>query len=85
MARRIFFSFDYDRDIIRVSQIRNHWIAKPSIEEAGYIDNASWEKLKKVRDENIKRWINEQLKGVSVTVVLIGNQTVIDPKNWTSG
>lgn len=30
---------------------------------------------KKGSDENIKRWINEQLKGASVTVVLIGYKT----------
>ncbi len=75
MARRTFFSFHYDRDIWRVSQIRNSWVCKPSIEEAGFIDKASWEAIKKQGDEAIERWINNQLNGTSVTTVLIGAET----------
>ena len=75
MARRVFFSFHYDRDIWRVSQIRNSWVTKPNIEEAGFIDKASWEAIQREGDEAIERWINKQLDGTSVTVVLIGAET----------
>ncbi len=75
MARRVFFSFHYERDIWRASQIRNSWVTKPSREAAGFWDAASWEEVKKKGDEAIKSWIRDQLKGTSVTVVLIGTET----------
>lgn len=28
MARRVFFSFHYERDIWRANQVRNRWITK---------------------------------------------------------
>ena len=80
MARRVFFSFHYERDIWRVNQVRNSWVTKPNIEEAGYIDKADFEKLKKRGNLAIKRWINNQLIGTSVTVVLIGAETYI--RRW---
>jgi len=75
MARRVFFSFHYERDIWRASQIRNSWVTKPDREDAGFWDAASWEEVKKKGEEAIKRWINNQLEGTSVTVVLIGTET----------
>jgi len=75
MARRVFFSFHYERDILRVGQIRNSGITKSGVESAGFIDAASWESVKRQGDEAIKRWISSQLDGTSVTVVLIGAET----------
>jgi len=75
MARRVFFSFHYERDIWRASQIRNSWVTKPDRESAGFWDAADWEEVKKKGEEAIRRWINNQLEGTSVTVVLIGAET----------
>jgi len=75
MARRVFFSFHYEKDIWRASQVRNSWVTKPDREAAGFWDASSWEEVKKKGDEAIKRWIRDQLKGTSVTVVLIGTET----------
>ncbi|MDW5562727.1 MAG: TIR domain-containing protein [Methanomassiliicoccus sp.] len=75
MARKAFFSFHFERDIWRVCQIRNSWVTKPTIDEAGYMDAASWEAVKKSGDDAIRRWINNQLDGTSVTVVLFGKET----------
>ncbi len=75
MVRRVFFSFHFTRDNWRVNQVRNHWLMKPNTESAGYIDKAKFEKLKLGGGVAIKNWIDEQLKGTSVTVVLIGAQT----------
>jgi hypothetical protein len=75
MARRVFFSFHYERDGQRASVVRNSWVTKPNSEEAGFIDSAKWEEVKGKGDEAIKRWIERQLDGTSVTVVLIGAQT----------
>lgn len=79
MARRVFFSFHYQRDIFRVSQVRQSRMTKGTYEQSGFIDHADWEALERQGDEAIKRWINGQLRGASVTVVLIGAETFDRP------
>jgi hypothetical protein len=74
MARRAFFSFHYERDAWRAGQVRNSWVTKDR-EGAGFWDAASWEEIKKKGKAAVEKWIDEQLKGTSVTVVLIGAQT----------
>src|SRR6266850_269697 len=74
MARRVFFSFHYERDCWRASQIRNSWVTQDR-ESAGFWDAASWEEVKRRGDSEIERWIDKQLTGTSVTVVLIGSET----------
>jgi len=72
MARRAFFSFHFERDAWRAGQVRNSNVTQPV---NGYIDGAQWEEVKKKGDKAIKNWIDSQLKGTSVTVVLIGKET----------
>lgn len=74
MARKIFFSFHYDRDAWRVSQVRNSNVIG-NFEKTPFYDKAKWEEIKREGDQAIKSWINYQLKGTSVTVVLIGKET----------
>lgn len=75
MVRRVFFSFHYERDAWRAGQIRNSWVTKEYREDAGFIDSAEWEKVKRQGDPAVKRWIDKQVEGTSVTVVLIGAET----------
>ena len=75
MARRVFFSFDYDRDFWRASQVRNCWMTKPERETAGFIDAASWEEGKWKGKKVVQKWIDRELEGTYVTVVLIGYKT----------
>ena len=75
MARRAFFSFHYERDVWRAGQIRNSWITKPDRETAGFWDAVDWEEVKKKGEDEIHKWIDNQLKNTSVTVVLIGAET----------
>lgn len=75
MARRVFFSFHFERDIFRVNQIRNHWRMKPGRDDAGYWDASLWEEAKKQGEAAIKRMIDRALDNTSVTVVLIGAET----------
>lgn len=72
MARKVFFSFHYDRDVRRVVQVRNSWIVRLKGEAQPFYDKAEWEA---VRQRGIEKWIEEQLAGTSVTVVLIGSET----------
>ena len=73
MARRAFFSFKY-KDVSRAMVVRNSWVTQGK-EAAGFIDAADFEKVKRKGDTAIKNWIDNQLKGTSVTVVLVGKQT----------
>ena len=74
MARRTFFSFSYERDCWRAGQVRNSWVTKDR-ESAGFWDAVVWEEVKKKSKDAIEKWIDDQLKGTSVTVVLIGAET----------
>lgn len=74
MARRVFFSFEYSKDVSRANVVRNSWVTQGK-EASGFIDAADFEKLKKQGDDAIKKWINKQLEGTSVTVVLVGEKT----------
>jgi hypothetical protein len=74
MARRVYFSFHYDRDVRRIVQVRNAWVIRPGGEAQPFYDKAEFEVVKK-RAGGIEKWIEEQLKGTSVTVVLFGAQT----------
>jgi len=78
MARRVFFSFHYDNDINRSMTVRNSWVTQGK-EAAGFIDKAEFEQMKRQGDATVHRWIDNQLKGTSVTVVLIGSETLNRP------
>ena len=73
MARRAFFSFEYG-DVSRAMVVRNSWVTQGK-EAAGFVDAAAFEKVKKQGDAAIKKWIDGQLNGTSVTVVLVGKNT----------
>lgn len=74
MLRKVFFSFKYKQDVSRAMVVRNSWVTQER-EAAGFIDVADFEKLKRQGDTAIKNWIDKQLEGTSVTVVLVGEKT----------
>lgn len=69
--RQVFFSFEYNKDAWRASQIR----------EMGKVDSSStfssndWEEVKEKSDAKIKEWIDNQIAKRSCIVVLIGATT----------
>jgi MTH538 TIR-like domain (DUF1863) len=74
MARRVFFSFHYQRDIFRINQIRSI----PNItgtSAAGFQDASLWEESKKKGRAAIEKMIDDALFNTTVTVVCIGSQT----------
>ena len=71
MARRVFFSFHYQPDTWRASQVRNMGM----VEGNRPVTDNQWETIKRGGDAAIKRWIDDQLLGKSCLVVLIGNAT----------
>lgn len=78
MARRVFFSFHYDNDINRSMTVRNSWVTQGK-EAAGFVDKAAFEQVKRQGVTAVHNWIDKQLDGTSVTVVLIGSETLNRP------
>ena len=78
MARKVFFSFHYRRDVRRVVQVRNSWVVRAKGEAQPFYDKAEFEEAKR-RAGGIEKWIEEQMKGTSVTVVLFGAETYNRP------
>lgn len=74
MARKLFFSFHYECDVRRVVQVRNSWVIRPEGEAQPFYNKAEFEEAKKCSG-GIEKWIENQLKGTSVTVVLFGAET----------
>jgi hypothetical protein len=82
MSRRVFFSFHYQQNIWRVSQVRNSGVTQSHVAGKQFLDHADWENVQRQGALSIKRWINTQLKGSSVTVVLIGSETA--SRKWVT-
>lgn len=71
MARRVFFSFHYQPDSWRASQVRNIG----AIEGNRPASDNDWESITRTGDAAIKRWIGQQMAGRSCAAVLIGTNT----------
>lgn len=69
--RKVFYSFHYHPDSSRVSQIRNIGV----VEGNQLATDNDWESIKRGGEQAIKNWIDNQLKGRTCTVVLIGEKT----------
>lgn len=78
MARKVFFSFHYENDVNRSMTVRNSWVTQGK-EAAGFIDKAEFEQIKRQGDKAVHNWIDKQMEGTSVTVVLIGEETLKRP------
>ena len=76
MARKVFYSFCYSDDINRTMVVRNRWVTQGGQLASGIIDKAEFEKIKKQGDKAVYDWIDKQLVGTSVTVVLLGTNTL---------
>ncbi len=74
MARKVFFSFHYQRDLWRVNVVRNSGVID-GVSAAGFHDASLWEETKRRGEDAVKQLINNGLNGTSVTVVLIGAET----------
>ncbi|MDT2738019.1 TIR domain-containing protein [Enterococcus pseudoavium] len=75
MAKRVFFSFDYENDLSRALVVKKNWTLKEN-EESGFTSKAEFERMKRDGDDVVERWIDKQLSGTAVTVVLIGSETL---------
>lgn len=69
--RQVFYSFHYKPDCWRASTIRSIG----AIEGNRPAPDNDWETITSSGDEAIKKWISEQMKYRSCTIVLVGNKT----------
>lgn len=69
--RRVFFSFHYEQDAWRTSQVRNAGM----VEDDQTVSPNQWEEVKRGGDKAIKAWIDRQLASRSCAIVLIGSRT----------
>jgi len=77
-GRRVFFSFHYEQDIWRATNVRNAGKVDAAA-AAGWDDASLWEEAKQKGEPAIKSLIDDGLKGTSVTAVLIGTETANRP------
>lgn len=71
VKRKAFYSFHYEPDNWRASQVRNIGV----VEGSQVASDNDWETVKRGGDAAIQRWIDGQLTGRECTIVLIGQGT----------
>jgi MTH538 TIR-like domain (DUF1863) len=71
MARKAFYSFHFDGDHWRASQVRQIG----AIEGNAELSDNDWEAVKRKGDGAIEAWIDGQLSGRSCVIVLVGAHT----------
>ena len=79
VARRSFFSFHYLPDNQRAQVVKQSWMTKKDRETAGFFDSSAFETKKRTSKDALKGFLTEQLKGTTVTCVLIGAETALRP------
>jgi hypothetical protein len=77
-GRRVFFSFHYEKDVWRATNVRNAGKVD-AVAAAGWSDASIWEEAKRKGRREIERLIDAGLRGTSVTAVLIGAETANRP------
>jgi hypothetical protein len=78
MARKVFFSFHHQKDSWRVGQVRFSWNGQKGTTNT-FMDKAAWETVERKGEAVVKAWIDRQMDGTGVTVVLIGQHTASRP------
>jgi hypothetical protein len=88
LARRVFFSFHFDKDFWRTQQVRN----MGALEGQVLCNANAWEEVKRKGDASIEKWIEDNMSGKSCVIILVGAQTASRPwviheivKGWNDG
>jgi hypothetical protein len=71
LTRKCFYSFHYQPDCVRASQVRNIG----TIEGNAPARDNDWETITNGGDKAIADWITEQMKGKTCAIMLIGQNT----------
>lgn len=86
--RKIFYSFHFDNDVMRVQQVRNMGV----VEGNTPVSPNTWEEVKRKGANSVEKWIDDNMHGKSTVIVLIGTETHKRPwvryeiqKAWDDG
>lgn len=86
-TQKVFYSFHFNNDVMRVQQVRNIGV----IEDNKPISAQAWEEAGKTSG-GIEKWIDNEMKNRSCVVVLVGSETSERPwvqyeikKAWNDG
>ena len=86
--RKIFYSFHFANDVMRVQQVRNMGV----VEGNNPVSPNAWEEVKKKGTTAIETWIDDNMTGKSCVIVLVGTDTHKRPwvkyeieKAWKDG
>ena len=71
MAKTVYYSFHYDRDVHRVQLVRNI----NALEGQPLLNSQAWEEVRKKGDAAIEAWIDEQMRWKKAVIVLVGKET----------
>jgi hypothetical protein len=77
--RRTFFSFHFVPDNQRAEVVQQSWLTKEDRQAAGFFDGSAFETKKRTSKDALKQFLSDQLKGTSVTCVLVGSETALRP------
>lgn len=75
MPRKVFLSYDYERDRYRIGKVRDCLLKDPDVEIRGIWDENSWDLARMRGEEAVHQRIRKELEETSVTIVLIGYDT----------
>lgn len=70
-TKKVFYSFHFDNDVMRVQQIRNIG----TVEDNKPVSVNEWEQIRRGSDSSIEKWIDENMKYRNCIVVLVGEET----------
>lgn len=75
VAKTVFYSFHYDRDVHRVQLVRNI----NALEGQPLLNSQEWEQVRRRGEQAIKDWIHQKMAYKKAVIVLIGQQTASRP------
>ncbi|PPB48045.1 hypothetical protein C4K88_16480 [Arthrobacter pityocampae] len=76
MARTVFYSFHYERDVHRVQLVRN----VNALEGQPLLNSQHWEEVRRQGQKSIESWIDKEMAYKRAVIVLIGSQTAT--RDW---
>lgn len=76
--RQVFYSFHYQNDSWRVSQVKNIGVVEGNVPAT----SNEWEEVKKKGNEAIQAWIDSSMNYRSCVIVLIGSETA--SRKWVN-
>lgn len=71
MAKSVFYSFHYERDVHRVQLVQNIGV----LDAQPILNAQDWEEVKAQGKKAIQNWIDKQMKYKKAIIVLIGKET----------